>query len=100
MTIYSMVLSDIKEDPDPEVEKYLNKNDKSPWYTLKDGFELTDDLEAHLQDLGYVFLDDEYGFIYDAPCDHRSALHKKIYGNNDSTKAEILEWFKKNESLK
>ena len=53
------------------------------------------DLEANLQDFGYVFLDDEYGFIYDAPCDHRSALHKQIYGNNDSTKSEILAWFKK-----
>ena len=95
MTFHSFILSDIKEGSDPEAEKYLDKHDKWPWYTLKDGFKLTEDLEAHLQDLGYVFLDDEYGFIYDAPCDHRSALHKQIYGNNDSTKAEILAWFKK-----
>jgi len=94
MSIVSMILSDIKEGPDPEAEKYLNKNDKWPWYTLKDGIELTEDLEAHLQDLGYVNFD-EAGFIYDAPCDHRSDLHREIYGNNDSTKAAILEWWGK-----
>ena len=94
MTLHSFILSDIKEGSDPESEKYLDKHDKWPWYTLKVGFELTDDLEAHLQDLGYVNLDKD-GFIYDAPCDHRSELHRQIYGNNDSTKAEILAWFKK-----
>jgi len=47
-----------------------------------------------LQDLGYVNFE-EAGFIYDAPCDHRSDLHREIYGNNDSTKAAILGWWKK-----
>jgi len=95
MPFYSMILSDINDDSDPEAEKYLTKNDKWPWYTIKDGFELTDNLEAHLQDLGYVNLDED-GFIYDAICDHRTDIHREIYGNNDSTKTEILEWFKKN----
>ena len=96
MTIHAAILSDLHDGPDPEGEKYLDRHDEWPWYTLKDGLELTEDLEAHLQDLGYIDLGKEDGFIYDEISDHRTEFHKSVYGNNDSKKAEILAWYRKN----
>ena len=84
MTIHSMILSDLHDGPDPEAEKYLDRHEKWPWYTLKDGLELTDELEDSLEKLGYVYLGSpEDGFIYHEPCDERSELHRQIYGPRD-----------------
>ena len=79
--LVSMVLSDLKDGPDPEAERYLDKNAEWPWYTLKKGVNLTDDLEDQLEDIGYVNLGPEDGFIYDEICDRRTDLHKSIYGD-------------------
>lgn len=81
--LVAMVLSDLKEGPDPEAEKYLDKHDEWPWYTLKKGLVLTDELEETLQNIGYVWIDAEVNFIYDEICDTRTALHKQIYGEKE-----------------
>ena len=83
MLIYSMILSDLKDGPDPEGEKYLDKHDEWPWYTLKQGIEFNDELDDTLQDIGYVWIDGtmaEPHFIYDEICDKRTDLHKQIKG--------------------
>jgi len=80
MTLVSMVLSSLKEGPDPEAEIYLDKHDEWPWYTLKKRYEMNPKLEDKLENLGYVWLGLKDGFVYDEACDERSALHKQLHG--------------------